>query len=375
MGSQPCNVSVPSAWMRAKSAGQLWHGAWVPYAIQAPTPEGTGVLAQSDADAAHEHVAIIGHDQNVVEDYGTIPRTTGDLSQITFDSIDSNHLAFVFSLTNGDAASWRWRLYLGDRHNHQLILVASNPTDGHGNALHGGWVHPVLTDKYLYWIQAAPDTTGGWGGSELMQYTLATGKTRRLYRGLVESFVPYGNDVLLAALTPGTKPPGPTASQQGIPETIQAFNQGDGTPAAAPSGIALGYDGADFMETDGDIVIWDNAKGALLAWRPQWGKTVTILPSFIDSPLAQKLGMSNATMPRLVGHFVIFQTGEIYVLDLKTNSFARLTNTASGEDLSGSALMLWELTSQDSYNKATGEEQTNGYVMNLSGLPDLPGCP
>lgn len=372
LGTPPCLVNTPPAWTRAKAAGELWHGAWAIHSTQAPTPEGTGVLIQRDAETT-VHVLIVGRNQEVVEDLGTVPRPKGELSQLTFDAIDADHVVFAYSLTNGEAASWRWQLYSWDRHAHKLTLVTANPVDGHGNPLHGGWVHPVLTRKYLYWIQAAPDTTGGWGGSELMQYTFATGRTRRLYRGLTEALVPYGDLVLYTALTPGTKPPGETPGQ-GVPEVVQAVRQDDGTPAPAPQGISLGTDGADTMVSDGDLVAWSAASGAINAWRPEWGRTIVLVPGFSQWPLAQKLGMSDPTMLRLYGHFLVFNPSVVYVLDLTTNSFTPLTSRPSGEDVSGSWLQLSEFTTKDSYNKETLEEQSNQHLLNLAELPDLPGC-
>lgn len=372
LGGAPCLVTAPAAWTQAKAAGEIWHAQWAVHSTQAPTPDGSGVLIQRDEES-DVHVLIVGKDQQVVDDLGTIPRPSGQLSQLTFDVIDADHVAFVYSLTNGEAAAWKWQLYLWDRHTHRLTQIASNPTDGHGDALHSGWVHPVLTDKYLYWIQAAPDTTGGWGGSDLMQYTFATGQTRRLYRGLAEALVAYRGLVLFTALAPGAKPPAQTPGQ-GIPEVVEAVRQGDGTPVSAPKGIDAGKAGADVMETDGDIIVWDGYDGALHAWRPEWGRSVVLVPSFANWPLGQKLGLSNPTMPRLYGHFVVFSPSGVYVLDLRTNSFAPLTVNPAGEDMSGSWLQLSEFTTKDSYNKQTLEEQSNQYLLNLATLPDLPGC-
>jgi hypothetical protein len=318
-------------------------------------------------------MSIRGKDARIVEDLGTIPRPAGQISQITFDAIDRDHVAFVFSLTNGEAASNRWRLYVWDRNAHRMALVASNPIDSQGHALLGGWVHPVLTARYLYWIQAAPDSTG-WGGSALMQYAFATGHTRTLYRGLAEALVPYGRVVLFTALIPGSKPPA-VDTGQGPPATVYAIEQDSGQRVPAPAGITAGHDGADFMQTDGDLIVWNANDNALHAWRPEWGHSVVLVPDFSSWPLARKLGMADPQMPRLYGHFVVFSSGSVWILDLKTNSIARLTDVTVGEDMSGSELQLQEYSSSHSYDRATGRIQTDEYLIDLAKVPDLPGCP
>src|SRR5882724_4293945 len=192
--AQPCYVALPAAWAAAKQRGQLWRGVWDHQASKAPNAQGTGVLLESDSGTT-ARIAFVGKGHRPVEDVGTIridpnaPNASepgmGYAGGIGWDAGTSDYTAFIYHPVNGEAAAWVWRLYLWDRHARKLTLVASNPVDSAGHPLRSGYVQPKLTSRYLYWIQAAPDTTG-WGGSQLMQYALATGQTKVLYRGLTE---------------------------------------------------------------------------------------------------------------------------------------------------------------------------------------------
>jgi hypothetical protein len=367
----PCLVPLPAAWRSAINRGRLWHGVWDSTTTAAPTPEGSGVLHETQ-NATTAHMTVLGPDRRVVEDLGQIPRPPK--GQMTFNMVTSTRIAFIYSLANDESASWRWMLYLWDRAAKKMTVVAKNPIDKNGNPLPGGWVHPVLTSKYLYWITAAPTVPSGWGGSALMQYNLGTGATRTLYRGLTESLVPYGNDVLFTGLVP--HPPNvnsTTNTGQGAPEQMYAVNQDSGKPVAPPKGITAGPDGAESMQSDGDLIIWNAALGALRAWRPSWGKSISLLPQ--DWPEGIKLGMSSPASPRLYDHFVIWQPSQTYALDLRTNTFTRLTpKPVSESGVSGSILSIEDTSTPLDVAKARGQQQWDQYVVNLKSLPGLPRC-
>lgn len=370
--SAPCYTALPAAWSRALTSHALWHDQWDHLSTGAPTPEASGVLHEQDTATAAQ-LSILGANRRVVQSIGRVSRN--GQGQYSSDAIDANHVAFVFNLTQGNQASNQWVLYLFDRHAGTLRAVARSPVDSKGNPLPGGWVRPVLTADYLYWIQAAPNTSG-WGGSALMQYDLGSGQTRTLYRGLTESFVPYGASVLFTALLPHA--PGPSASNNsgtGPPENVQAVDQRTGRSVPAPSGLTAGPDGANTMLADGDLVVWNTWDGAIHGWRPSWGKTITLVPSFSSWPEAAKLGLSSPAMPRLYGQFLVWNPSTDYVLDLRTNSFARLTAETSSEDLSGSALSLEVYADAKAYDAANQRIRFDQYLLDLSTLPDLAGCP
>ncbi|MCL2781182.1 MAG: hypothetical protein FWD74_06795, partial [Actinomycetia bacterium] len=189
LGTAPCHVALPAVWKRAVEEGKLWSGIRSSAIPGAPTPEGTGVLYASDP-AATENVTIAGKGGQRVEAVGAVEDPTGQ-GQYTHGAIDADHVAFGFLLTSGGAGSSDWVIYLGDRHTGELKAIARNPVDARGVALQSGWVEPILTGDYVYWLQPTPNP-GPWGGNELMQYSIKTGKSRSLISGLIDAYVPYG---------------------------------------------------------------------------------------------------------------------------------------------------------------------------------------
>jgi hypothetical protein len=369
LGQPPCPVSPPATWKSAIAAGVLWKGLWDPETTGAPTPDGSGVFHVTNSSTT-THVAIVGHDQRIVEDIGVIPKTVG--SQIGYTATSDSYIAFVQLLSNDESASWRWNLYLWNRRTHVLKLVARNPVDAKGNPLRGGWVRPVVTPRYLYWLRAAPDTSG-WGGSALMQYDLSTGSQRVLYEGLTEAFVAYGSMVIFSAIV-AHPPPFSTNTGNGPPELLRAVDQATGVEVAPPSGITVAADGAETIVTNDDIIIWNVGSvpgGGLRAWRPTWGRSITIFPN-LGWPVGLALQLGAADMPRLTGHFLVFQPSSTYVIDLRTNTFARLAANPGTEEVSGSQLSLQEYTTPNSYTKSPVRLQLDQYLLNMQSLPDLP---
>jgi hypothetical protein len=359
----------------------LWNAVWDHQASKAPNAQGTGVLLESDS-ATSAHVAFVGKNHQVVEDLGSIridPNAanasepgTGYAGGIGWDAGTADYAAFVYHPVNGEAAAWVWQLYLWDRRARKLTLVAHNPVDAAGRPLHSGYVQPKLTEKYLYWIQAAPDTTG-WGGSQLMQYALATGQTKALYRGLTESFVPYRDQLLYTAIAPGGARPTPTDTN-GPPERVVAVGQDTGAPATPPAGLTIAADRPNYVISDGDLVVWTTDQ-VVRAWRASWGKSVTLVPSGPSWPDGQRLQIAGPTYPALYGHFLVWNAGGVFVLDLRTGSFAQLaaSGRVAGEETIDDMVSIEEYTTPAG-NQVAARYQWNQYLFSLKGLPDLPAC-
>jgi hypothetical protein len=363
-------VPLPTAWQDALHEGRLWRNVADAHPTGPPAPQGTGVLFQSDQGTA-SHIGFVGRNHQVVEKVGTVSNPQGQ-GQLGFSSVTDSYAAFVYHPVNGDAASWRWQLYLWDRRAHALGVVARNPVDKSGNPLHSGFVQPVLTADYLYWIEAAPDTSG-WGGSALMQYSLATHQTRVLYRGLTESFVPYGSMVLYTAIVSHPPRPTPTDSN-GPPERMYAADQASGRPVPVPPGITAAADRPNTMVSNGDLIVWATDL-VIRAWRPEWGRSITLVPSGGEWPEGSRLGISGPVYPRLYKHFLVWNSGATFVLDLLTDTFAELDppDHAGGEDLSGSILALQPSTNVSS-NTAAPTHAYDQYLINLATLPGLARC-
>ena len=118
---------------------------------------------------------------------------------------------------------------------------------------------------------------------------------------------------------------------------------------------------------------WNTFFGTIRAWRAEWGKSITIVPAAQDWPLAQKLGMSGPAYPRIYHHFVVWQPGNTWVLDLKANSFIILSANGGGGDLSGSRMSIEQYT--NAVKATPGHYVFDQAVFDLASLPDLGSCP
>ena len=360
----PCAATPPAAWQAAVAHGTLWKAATETNASGAPTPDEDAVLDQTNIGSTAE-LALVGTGHHVLQTVATLPNANG--AQFGFTAINASYVAFVYSLTNGQDAQSHWDLYLFNRATGRLSLVTHNPHDAAGTPLPSDWVQPILTDHYLYWLQAA-HTAPPWGGSELQQYNLATGKLRTLYRGLVRAMTVIGHTVLYTAVTAH-----PNTTLADPPMTVAALAQDSGLPVNPPAGITAGPDGAFTLQYSAGTLIWNTSAGTLRAWRAEWAKSITIVPTAQDWPLAQKLGMSGPAYPRIYHQFVIWQPGNTWVLDLKTNSFVVLSTNGGGGDLSGSRMSIEQYTT--AVKTTPGHYVFDQAVFDLSPLPDFAPCP
>jgi len=370
LGSVPCHVALPDGWRRAVEAGHLWSGR-LNSAPGAPMPDGSGVLVASDLGVVPTRITVQGAGQQVVQDFGTVDNPTGQ-GQWSYSSADADHVVFAYEFTIGEQQSDRWAIYVGDRRTMRLTEIARNPVDSDGVALPSVWVRPVLTRDYVYWIQATRDKTP-WGGNELMQYSFATGSTRVIYHGMALGFVPLGSMIVFGALAPDAPPPPTDGGLWVFPEIVEAVDQATGLPVEPPAGLDFAQDNPDSVISDGDIVVWSTPKMELRAWRAAWGRSITLVPR-IWWP-EQKLGVNAVDDPQIYGHFLSWRGG--WVLDLTTNTFASLT-TANGSDCvsgSGDWLAWCDLDPGSSNPAPPGGNPYTQYLINLKGLPDLPGCP
>jgi hypothetical protein len=338
----------------------------------APSPDGSAVLLQTDSGKT-AHFTLMGKDRKVAQDIGTIARSNG--AQVGFNTVNDKYAAFTYQLTDGTDgrnAQDAWQLYLFDRTTQKLTVVADAPKDAGGQPLRGGWVTPVLTDKYLYWIQAA--ATGlPWGGSEIQQYNLATGTTRTLYQGLAEALVPFGNDLLFTAV-----PANADKSVQDVPVAMLAVNQDTGTMVAAPSGITAATDGAFSFATSDGTLVWNTRDGGINGWRADWGHSVVLVPG-LDATNSGNwtrptdMRISGAGTPSIYKQFLVWFADGTYIMDLKTGSFTTLTTRPGGVNSSGSMVSLEEYASDTKPNFGDPISM-NQTMIDLAKIPAFPSC-
>lgn len=354
------------------NAGKLWSEGPEPYwkGIPAvPGPGGQGLLYQQNLSesATSAQVVLRGRDGRVIRVLGSIPRPSGT-GWIGSNAADGRRIAFVDQYGPADQTQDAWTMFVWDSRAGKLTAVGKNLTGPHGRVLHGAYVLPVLGREYLYWIRAAPEVdhiTGTGVGSELMQYSFATGKTRVLYDGLVDAAVPYGKDVLFTAPEPGAR----ARNGRFPPLVVHALDQTTGAAVAAPSGLDTGKDDPFAMVTNGDAIAWIPRGGDVIRmWRPEWGRSVTIGHGAIDQL-------------QMFGHFLAFSShgsaATNYartpkLIDLKTDSSVVLTRLPGLASIGDHYLGLWQAPIGSS---AGLQPRYTAYLLDLSSLPDLPACP
>lgn len=376
LAAKPCLVPTPDSWVKAMSAGRLWTDALdhQPGGVAVRVRGTTGVLHVA-ADTAGVHVTILGRKRATLATVGTLPyRTAAQQGGVSYMWADADHVVFVYHTAQGDNQN-NWVLYLWDVATGRLTAIRHNPTDGHGHPLRGGWIHPYVNATAIYWIEATarlrgyPDIPAG---SALMQYSLASGHTSLLYDGLPTSYVVYGRTILFTGV-----PDTPTAQRApgGNPvEVTHALDTITHKPVAVPEGLNPAADQPDFIVTNGDIIAWDTLNGHINAWRPAWRHTVSIYPDATDQPRGISADNGPPNSLRLSGPYLAWLSTQVYVLDLRTDSFVRLTTRHTVGHLDGgSALGLWEEAAQHAIYPG---EQVKGsaYLVDLSTLPALPTC-
>lgn len=356
--------------------GVLWPDATLSHFSGVPLPDDDAVLSEED-NAGTATITLRGRDHRLVASIAQINRPVGHGSMV--DAVaDARHVAFIYSLSDDEQAQNHWDLYLWDRRSGTLTVVSHNPTNAKGDPLPGGWVHPVLTNSALFWIEAADNAVGraiGAAGSALMRYDFGTDATTTVTSGLVTALVAYRGRILVTAV-----PSGPlTAPSQNSPnpaQVVRAFDEITGAESPAPAGITAGPEQPDWFSTDGDLLVWNTSAGKVRAWRPSWGASIDLLPDFGTWHAGTKLNppVGYPGYPRIVGHFLAWLSGQTYVLDLHTNSFVRLTSNNGGLEASGTRLEFLQYVHSTKPAIGQGLEFTQ-WVLDMATLPDLPRCP
>jgi hypothetical protein len=334
---------------------------------EAPLPDKQGVLTLTH-DGNSAVISIAGRDRATLEQVGTIANPGGH-GFISSSTVNARYGVIVFSpRPDAEAAMYDWQIYLWNRSTGDFHRIAQIPIGPDGSPLaDGGWIEPQLTDRYVTWLQGDPEVKDA-SASSLVQYSLATGRIRTLYRGWVTKFIQYGHTVLYVGLDAqalAARAHGGTAARY-VSLTQQAVDADTGPPATSPSGLNFARD-ANTVVTNGDVIVWTTG-GAIRIWRPSWQTTLTLVPDQFSWPTGARLGAAGGTEPQLYGHFLVWASQGVFVLDLRTNTFATLARTNSSVDLSGPMLSIEADTTGQSPNTTTLT------VLNLAGLPSLPAC-
>ena len=345
-----------------------------------PLPDGTAVLLQTDSNKV-AHFVLVGAGHRVVENIGTADASHD--GQVGFTAAAGQYVAFVYHLSNGadgQNAQNVWRLYLFNRTTGKLAVVGEYQKDASGQPVQGGWPQPVMTDQYLYWVQAA-DTGLPWGGSEIVQYNIARATSRIVYRGLAQALAPFGNELVFTGV-----PADADRSATDVPWSVLAVDQDSGSSVPAPTGISAAADGAFTMAASDGTIVWNTHDGGINGWRADWGHSVVLVPGLSSNNDANwkrpaSMRISGAGEVSIYNQFLAWSADGQYLMDLKTGSFTSLSTRtgdsspsgAGGLATAGSMLSLEEFTADT--RPAVGDPiDFNQTVIDLARLADLPQC-
>jgi hypothetical protein len=158
---------------------------------------------------------------------------------------------------------------------------------------------------------------------------------------------------------------------------VKAVDQVSGRPVPVPKGLTVAKDRPIFWLSGSDLLVWNSDSGphagTLRVWRSRLNRSLTVLSSPTTWPTAQRLGMSFPTYPAVYQHFLVWDAGGVFVLDLDTNSFAQIGPAAHGGGvLLGGSWLATAPTTQRQVNKP--DRPRDEYLFDLHGLPHLPRC-
>lgn len=377
VAGRPCVVGLPPAWQQLRDASQWWNATrhWIPgtpVPTSGPSPAPVAGLVVDRDHGAAATFELVGRHAQPTRILGTVARRSPG-GTLGGEAADSQDIALLYQYGAGDSLQDSWTLYLWRRSSGHLVAVARNPTAPTGTALRGGFIQPVLSGDYLYWIQASVTPRTRVLGSELMQYDIARHITRIIYRGLVTAAGVDGDRVLFAT---GQQP----AHRYAPPTryTMRVADQATGRLLPALPGLRLGGDRPDLIVSNGDLVVWDTQAGGLRAWRPAWHRTRTLLPTLNgNAPRA----LADAASVRDLGLYRQFLTWDVgsqgdYVMDLRTDSLTQLTPHFGQVASAANLLQAWQYDTPGTNKNAAleGNYRYHEYVIDLATAPDLPTC-
>lgn len=374
VAKRPCVVALPPAWTALRNDSTLWNATerWVsgtPVAAGSSLRQ-AGVIAEIDR-GSRSQFEVLGEKAKPLQLLGTIPRIHG--GTLGGQAADAQGVALLYEYGAGDQLQNDWTLYLWRRDQNRLVTVAHNPSSPSGQALNGGFVQPILSGENMYWIQASISGSTHQLGSELMQYNMVTQKTYVVYKGLVTAAGIDGSRVLFSAAiqrSGDVKPP----TRFKMLEATQSNRK----LLPPPSGLTLGSTRPYAIVSNNNLIVWDTQAGGLQAWRPNWRATKTILPTLGTTERAKLAAAASVRDLGIYSHFLMWDVGSQgdYVMDLKSDTLARLTRHFGQVASSGHLLQAWQYDSAGTNKSAAlnGEYTYTQYLIDLNDAPDLPAC-
>lgn len=380
LGTSPCVVETPESWGQILSDGLMWPAHVSSISPLLALPDERAVFTRV-SEAGTSITSIFGPDLVELKrllEFSVMPDSGGS----AFNPVIGTRAGAFFVDRAGDG---RWELYVWDRLSDEVLQIDSIPTNAAGQPLVNGYQYPVVTDHAVWWLRGVENGQGlegtqgvkeGFLGNELVRYDLDTRSTEVILSGYVSEFLAHGDD-LIALSRPADHPGGVTTSL-----VIRAFDQETGAEVDPPVGLDIN-EAITWVKTDGDMIAWSGLDIGVRAWRPEWGRSIELVPSALEKeqgvhisstmsvylwwPYLVSLDLVNLAAPDVLGRGV-------WVFDLRANSFASLPDLGGWPQISMTDGNLL-ITVRPREPSPDGVERFDTYLIDVTELTGLTTCP
>ncbi len=303
-------AAIPVTWQRAIAAGVLPHGTNERLFVDAVSPDGRSVFAESRVDGAAPTLEMI---RKPAWRRTLVQRLTAD-ARIVGVAFDGRYLTYTrAALTNPD----RWTLWIWDSTRTAAPRqIAHNAVDVTGLPVPGPTNRPSIDHGRVFWVQGDED-----GTDNVRDYTIADGTTALIRRGRPGTPFIAGRLLVWPELHGTAKL---TALSAISLDTLQ--------PVPVPASLA-GIHGPTSICANPDTVVWvDASRTELHVWRRSWPTPRLGVRSIASMPLGRV---------HVAGSIVTWDdTYADWALDLRTMVFVKIAANAGGTDAWGTSLAV-----------------------------------
>jgi hypothetical protein len=322
--------AIPATWQQAIAAGALPHGTNERLFVDAVSPDGRLVFAESQVDGARPALLMIrkpAWHRSVIQPLAAGARVVG----VAFDG---RYLTFTEAPeTNPD----RWTLWVWDsRRAGAPREIAHNAVDVTGLPVPGPTNRPSIDHGHVFWVQGDED-----GTDNVRMYTISSGTTALIRRG--RPGTPFIAGRLLIW---------PELHGSASLTALTAISLDTLRPARVPSLLASIH-GPTSICANPDAVAWvDASRTELHVWRRSWPTPRLGVRSAGGTPLGRV---------HVSGSVVTWSdTRADWALDLRTMVFVEIAAEAGGTGAWGSSLAFGDTATH------AGES-----ILNTAALPPL----
>jgi hypothetical protein len=331
-----CKVELPASWQQALTAGRISHQPGEAMSADAIATDGGGLFADSYLSGVRQLVWL--------RDRGTtrtvVLRFAKADHQVLGAAYDGRWL--VFAVVEGPLLSSPWTMYAWDS------ATGGTPRALVHSTVPAPYPHPVLYRGVAYWTEPVSAQR-----TELHMSDLSTGTDRVIREG-----TPYA-PFLFGSLLVWTE----TSGDDGAPIQVHVADAATGQPAALPRELGTPLRRPAFVNADADRVVWAaRTPTGLWVWRRGAAAPVTIL--------SRTASGQNLQWPQVAGDLVAWDNGVAqFVADLRTGSYAQLTQHGGSTMLAADALLVGYPPAEKGAHPVA-----EASIVRPSTLPPLPRC-